>query len=342
MFKDWAQVKACYKKEKNCSITQITNYENDVPYQNQIAIFGASELCDVEVVELVDDKSAGYATVIWEHEMDFSDLPADVKQAVDVYQKQHMDGKEEYVYPPQKSRYFENVKAPEIELHGEFNYTLKAQNFAYMTGYHVDETEYMDWYRNLQEVDRTDKHLDIITASNMHLWDKTPIKATVDMFDSMDLNHRSPIREFYEWCRVDFTRKENWWKQDDYTMSFMNPRIISIKYDARFEEEWKKYFPDGVPNIEHSTLEKTLYFRQDYSIGNGYRVMNWESHKSVGDIWRDHAWDSFGPNWDKMKDITRGEAYPGVICTYTESTPAHNQLIKNFLESGHTTTIENN
>ena len=61
-----------------------------------------SELCDVEVVELVDDKSGDGFTVIWEHEMDFSDLPADVKEIVDQYQKHHMDGKEEFVYPPQK------------------------------------------------------------------------------------------------------------------------------------------------------------------------------------------------------------------------------------------------
>ena len=77
MFKDWAQVKACYKREQNCSITQITNYENDLPYQHQIAIFGASELCDVEVVELVD-KPAHY-------ENETLDLADDLVRQVDIF-----------------------------------------------------------------------------------------------------------------------------------------------------------------------------------------------------------------------------------------------------------------
>tara|TARA_B100002019_G_C21188243_1_gene557385 strand:- start:79 stop:1080 length:1002 start_codon:yes stop_codon:yes gene_type:complete len=333
MFKDWAQVKACYKSEQICTVTQITNFKSEPSYQNQFAVFGASDLCNAEIVEL-DDKSAGSVAVIWDHEMD-SDLPDDVKEAVNKYRMNHKD----VLYPPRKARYFENVKAPTIELHGEFNYTLKSQNFAYMTAYYVDETGYMSWYRDLQEVERTKKHLDIITADNIHKWGvKAAVQGTFDMLDS----HKSPTRKFYEWCRVDCTRKENWWKQDDNTISFMNPNIISLKYDGRFKNDLDKYFPDGLPNIEHSDIDKTLYFRQDYEVGNGYRVMNWESYKSTRDIWKDHVWDSFGKNWDKLKDITRGEAYPGIICTYSESTPAQEQLIKNFLESGHTTTIENN
>ena len=70
MFKDWAQVKACYKKEQNCSITQITNYENDLPYQHQIAIFGASELCDVEVV-IVQTGSLLVVAIVEELNVDF-------------------------------------------------------------------------------------------------------------------------------------------------------------------------------------------------------------------------------------------------------------------------------
>ena len=54
MFK--VKLKSCYKKEQNCSITQITNYENDLPYHIRLQSLKASELCDVEVVELVDDK----------------------------------------------------------------------------------------------------------------------------------------------------------------------------------------------------------------------------------------------------------------------------------------------
>ena len=115
-------------------------------------------------------------------------------------------------------------------------------------------------------------------------------------------------------------------------------RIVSIKYDQRFRDDWQKVFGEHGPNLEHPSGDRTkrLHFRQDYSIGNGYRVMNWETHKSIADVHTlDWKWDEFGKNWDKMKDITRGTVYPGLICTYEpETDPVRIKIAADFCDAG--------
>ena len=337
MFKDWAEVQSCHHQTKRCRITQVANWDTDIPAQNHMAVITNSWVSNNENVRIADDHAVGILTLIWEKELHYDSCTPEAKKAIDFYNEQHADGPE-YCHPPQKARHFENVKAPEITLHAEFNNTVKNQNFAFAVGYNVDPQPYLDWYFSLDEDVREARHKEIFTSANFFHWSKEACKMTVDMDDSGDLEHLTPIRKFYDWCHVDYTNKENWWQKDEYTCSFMSPRIVSIKYDQRFRDDWQKVFGEHGPNLEHPSGDRTkrLHFRQDYSIGNGYRVMNWETHKSIADVHTlDWKWDEFGKNWDKMKDITRGTVYPGLICTYEpETDPVRIKIAADFCDAG--------
>jgi len=349
MFKDWAEVQACHFQTKRCRITSMANWEWDIPAQNHMDCLQASWVSNTQMIVMKDDKAVGALALLWEKELHYEACTPEAKRALDYYNSQHCDADDvkEFIHPAQKARHFENVKAPELTLHAELNHVVKQQNFAYTSGYNIDARPYLDWYYSLDEGEEREKrHLEIFTAGNFWEWDKEPCMMTIDMNDSGSNKHSSPVRKFFTWCHVDYLNRDNWCRKDDYNWWMMQPRIISIHYDQRFEQDWKKVYGEYGPNLLHPSgdPEKHIYFRQDYDSGNGYRVMNFESHKSVHDIFKlGFSWNEFGKEWDKVMDITRGTAYPGVICTYTEETGERAEIASRFVDAGeddHTTVVE--
>ena len=251
MFKDWAEVQSCHHQTKRCRITQVANWDTDIPAQNHMAVITNSWVSNNENVRIADDHAVGILTLIWEKELHYDSCTPEAKKAIDFYNEQHADGPE-YCHPPQKARHFENVKAPEITLHAEFNNTVKNQNFAFAVGYNVDPQPYLDWYFSLDEDVREARHKEIFTSANFFHWSKEACKMTVDMDDSGDLEHLTPIRKFYDWCHVDYTNKENY-KFKSYVQRYGN--VPSVTKFLNYERPKSPDVPNTIDEGKISGIE---------------------------------------------------------------------------------------
>ena len=191
-------------------------------------------------------------------------------------------------------RYIENLKISELDLHYEFNDAVKSIN---KNG--VEVTIFAGSGSNEHE------SLDVI-------------KERIKTEDVEYVLTGKSLKTLEEWSGI---KKDHWFKEDN-RLWILNSRIMSVIYDEKYKLDNK---------VDLRLDHPALIYRNDYDVGNGKRVMNWETVNAKTNLWNVSEWDDFGIIWDKIKSVTRGKAYPGLICNFTENTDNKMQVLEDFL-----------
>jgi len=337
MFKDWTEALSVYKVLAPITLCYIPNWSTHAGVRNYIKLLDLSALATITLYD-VDFNPSGKVVGLGNYLINDSLCDQELKDNINIFSEKHLEdfddnsADEKIVFKPQEgSRFIENLEAPELDLHLEFNETSKYSNFQECESYiFSSEITTIEEALRLIENDEYDIHSHRVQLDK----DLPPLLEGV----SKD-----------QWC----------YKKND-ALYLAHSRILSLVYDESYYNSWmmSSKLPDQThlghgPNLrplgvtkEDSLLEdfnwsgKSFFFRQDYSIGNGLRVMNWDTFNH-----NFYDWNTIESlEWDIMRDITRGEAYQGVVCKFQPEDGERKSSLDSYLSvemNGSVTIIEN-
>ena len=285
MFRTWNEALKAYSKN-TIRYTYIKNWESHEGIKKFIELINASTLDTVihhgdNIIEIQSAK------------LDMSLIDQSVKERFLNFAMDY--GIMVTGWTLDQYRYIENLNAPELDLHLEFNEGRKSVN-------------------------KNGAQVTIFSGSGSD--DHEPLERIRERVKTEEVEYTltgSALEKLEEWSG----RKYHWFKEDG-RLYILNSRIMSIIYDANRVGLLDK--PDLI--LEHPAL----IFRNDYSVGGGKRVMNWETVNSKTNLWNVADWDDFGLAWEDVKYVTGGKPYPGIICKFSEENEKNRRFhLTNFL-----------
>ena len=273
--------------DKTIRFTVIKNWNDHIGMRKFITAIGASSFDTV-----IEHNVSGVKVV------EIHSARLDPTKVNELYLRQYNDYSLTNNFPISDWRFetyrnIENLIAPELDLHLEFNHAIKS---LHKSGANVVV-------------------LVNPTSDNMHDLIEDAMKEDIK-YDGLS---GSPLEKLSDW-----TGTKTFWEKSDTLIKIVHPKLISLIYD------------EGDLDInDRNNLSDHIIYRNDYSIGNEKRVRNWHTPfiKSELKSLDSNLWDF--AEWDDLINMlpkVNGEAYPGVVCNYTQETGDREKILREFLD----------